>query len=286
LDKFHDARNKIIFIQETHTTPKTEKIWQNEWNNWNIIFSSADSSSRGVATFLPKNMDYEVTETMRCSHGRYVAITLIIDGNSFCLINCYAPSRDNPKEQLKWLSEIQAILLKNEASNIIIGGDLNDYFIPHLDKYRCKPKTTETEYVKAWKTLCDELNLTDIWRTLNPNRRCYTWRQGSSAARLKQSRLDYWLISTHLAYDLYNVDIKPSIRSDHSVIDIDFNKIETPTRGPSYWNFNASLLKDKDYVEKIHICYANALEKYNNIANKGLLWDLVKMEIRSTTICF
>ena len=286
LDKFHDAKNKIIFLQETHTTLRTEKIWKNEWKDWEIIFSSGDSSSRGVATFLPKNMDYEILETVISKYGRYVAISLTINSSPYCLINCYAPTIDKPREQLSWLAEIQSFLQKNEASNIIVGGDLNDYFIPHLDKYKCKPNVTPSDYVKAWKTLCDELNLTDIWRTLNPEKRCYTWRQGSSAARLKQSRLDYWLISTHLTYNLHNVDIKPSSRSDHSLIDIDFYKIEKSPRGPSYWSFNASLLKEKEYVEKINTCYNNALEKYNYLENKGLRWDLIKMEIRSTTICY
>jgi hypothetical protein len=37
----------------------------------------------------------------------------------------------------------------NSDTNIIIGGDLNDAFIPRLDKFRCKPNTMETEYVKV-----------------------------------------------------------------------------------------------------------------------------------------
>jgi hypothetical protein len=171
-------------------------------------------------------------------------------------------------------------------SNIIIGGDLNDCFIPHLDKYRCKPKTNETEYVKAWKTICEEFNIADIWRVLNPERRCYTWRQGSSASRLKQSRLDYWLVSVHLMYDLNNVDIKSSIRSDHSMIDIDFYKSDTPDRGPSFWRFNASLLKDKTYIEQIKTCLEKATEKYKDLNDTGLKWDMIKMELRSTTICY
>jgi exonuclease III len=98
----------------------------------------------------------------------------------------------------------------------------------------------ETEYVKAWKTLCTELNLVDVWRVTNPEKQSYTWRQGSSVARLKQSRLDYWLVSVHLMCELANVDIKTSIRSDHSMIDIDFFKIESTKRDPSFWRFNAA----------------------------------------------
>jgi hypothetical protein len=144
----------------------------------------------------------------------------------------------------------------------------------------------ETEYVKAWKTICEECNLADVWRILNPDIKCYTWRQGSSLATLKQSRLDYWLISVHLMYDLCNVDIKPSMRSDHSLIDIDFYKHDSPVRGPSFWRFNASLLKDSEYVEQMKLGIQKALDKYANLEDLGLRWDLMKMELRSSTICY
>ena len=156
-----------------------------------------------------------------------------------------------PKNQLKWLEHIQNILQEHGEANIIIGGDLNDCFIPSLDKYKCKPNTQPTEYVKAWLTLCNEFNLIDFWRALNPGVRRYTWRQGGSASTLKQSRLDYWLVSTHMMYNLENVDIETSLRSDHSIITIDFFKNETPERGPSFWHFNANLLRDRKYIDEI-----------------------------------
>jgi hypothetical protein len=121
---------------------------------------------------------------------------------------------------------------------------------------------------------------------LNPNKRCYTWRQGRSATTLKQSRLDYWLVSAHMTYDLQYVDINPSARSDHSLINIGFYKSTTPERGPSFWHFNANLLKDQDYVKLIKEKYATALVKYEDLEDKGLKWDLIKMELRSSTICF
>jgi exonuclease III len=286
LKKFHNADNKIIFLQETHTTTKIEPIWNKEWNNRKIIYSHGTSGSKGVAIIFPKNMNYEINDTKLSRDGRYIAVTVTINDTKFCLINGYAPNTTKLKDQLKWLSEIQTILQDNMDTNFIIGGDLNDCFIPMLDRFRCKPGTNETEYLKAWKVLCDEFNIADFWRILNPNKKSYTWRQGSSVTRLKQSRLDYWLVSVHLMYDLHNVDIKASIGSDHSLIDIDFYNCEAPKRGPSFWRFNVSLLKDKAYVEQINTGYAKAVGKYSDIEDKGLKWDLIKMELRSSTVCF
>jgi exodeoxyribonuclease-3 len=251
LKKFHNADNKIIFLQETHTTPKIVPLWNKEWNYRKIIYSHGTSGSKGVAIIFPTNMKYEIHNTILSQEGRYIAVIVTINETKFCLINGYAPNTTKLQDQLKWLAEIQTILQENMDTNFIIGGDLNDCFIPMLDRFRCKPGSGETEYVKAWKLLCDEFNLADFWRVLNPNTRCYTWRQGSSATRLKQSRLDYWLVSVHLMYELYSVDIKASTGSDHSLIDIDFYNLESPDRGPSFWRFNASLLKDKAYIQQV-----------------------------------
>jgi exonuclease III len=143
LNKFHHTGSKIIFLQETHSTDRTAALWRKNWNNREIIFSHGDSGSRGVAIVLPKNVDYKINTIVRSHNGRYVSINITFGDNTFCLINGYAPNINKPKDQLKWLSEIQKILVDNNERNIIVGGDLNDVFIPALDRYRCKPKSME-----------------------------------------------------------------------------------------------------------------------------------------------
>jgi hypothetical protein len=193
---------------------------------------------------------------------------------------------DKLQDQLAWLSKIQEILDPNSDKSIIIGGDLNDAFIPKLDKYRCKPNVVETEYIRAWKTLCNDIDLCDVWRLLNPNKQQYTWRQGGSTKTLKQSRLDYWITSNHLIYELIETSIEAGFRSDHSLINISFYKKEASERGPSYWRFNANLLNDKEYITYIKEKLTNFKIKYENELNHGLKWDLIKMEIRASTICY
>ena len=57
-------------------------------------------------------------------------------------------------------------------------------------------------------------------------------------------------------------------------------------RGPGLWKFNNSLLKDKNYLTLITESYPIISEKYANIVDKRLRWELIKMEIRSITISF
>jgi exonuclease III len=177
------------------------------------------------------------------------------------------------KEQLTWLTKIQQLIEKANDSNLILGGDLNDYFNPKLDKFNPKPNASDSDYIKAWKATCNEASLCNIWRILNPNLKRYTWRQGKSKATLRQSRLDYWLISTHMIYNLSTVDIKPGFRSDHSLINIKFQGNTTSERGPSYWRFNANLLKNCEYVDYMNNRIDEIIQKYNEEKDPGLKWS-------------
>jgi exonuclease III len=286
LKKFHNAEEKIVFLQETHTDVKNESLWMDDWGHKSIYFAHGDSRSRGTAIILPNSDDIKVNSCESDQQGRYVALNISIKNNNFFIINGYAPTSNNSALQIEWLSKIQIILEQVSDMNIILGGDLNDYFIPALDKYNANKDLAETEYIKMWKVTCDDLNLMDIWRTLNPNTRRYTWRQGKTVDTLKQSRLDYWLISTHMIYELTNVDILPGFRSDHSLIEINFKSTKETKRGPSYWRFNSKLLSNITYTTYMNNRIDEILEQHKDIEDKGLKWDVVKMEIRSSTVCF
>ena len=66
------------------------------------------------------------------------------------------------------------------------------------------------------------------------------------------SRLDYWLISNCLSDNVWNVDIIPSIKTDHSAIIIEFKDIDDRVKGPGIWKLSCSLLSDQLYVEEIN----------------------------------
>ena len=286
LKKYHKADGKIVFLQETHTDISNEADWFEDWGHKDIIFSHGNSRSKGVVIILPQSYDYVMNSKEIDPNGRYIALNLTIDTINLCVVNSYAPTSDFPDQQMQWLNKIQKILEEISDTNIIIGGDLNDYFIPNLDKYNAKPNLAETDYIKAWKATCNDINLNDVWRTLNPDTKRYTWRQGKTAANLKQSRLDYWIISTHMIYDLSKVEIEPGFRSDHSLIEINFTSRNKSKRGPSYWRFNSSLLTNSNYTNYMNNRIDEIIDKHKDIENDGLKWDVIKMEIRSSTVCF
>ena len=84
-----------------------------------------------------------------------------------------------------------------------------------------------------------------------------------------------------------NCQIVPNIFSDYSGLQLCINLEEKETkRGPGYWKFNNSLLTDKEYIELITKSVPKFVSKYEDLADKGLFWEMIKMEIRATTISF
>ena len=73
---------------------------------------------------------------------------------------------------------------------------------------------------------------------------------------------------------------------DHSQVTLLINGAKQHPRGPGYWKFNASLLEDKNFVEQVTTKIPGFINQYQGVVDKGLLWELVKMEIRAYTINF
>ena len=61
-------------------------------------------------------------------------------------------------------------------------------------------------------------------------------------------------------------------------------KILSEKRGPGLWTFNNSLGEGNEYVELIEENYAAIREKYSDLKDDRLKWELIKMEIRRLAI--
>ena len=48
LKRYHKGGDSIIMLQETHSTPNSELVWEREWGS-KIYFSHGANNARGVA---------------------------------------------------------------------------------------------------------------------------------------------------------------------------------------------------------------------------------------------
>ena len=130
--------------------------------------------------------------------------------------------------------------------------------------------------------LCHLYKQSDIWRNLNPHKQCFTWRTKSFKI---QCRLDYFLVSQELTPSTKKCDILYAPESDHSAVSIHLQSNNlNQKRGPGFWKFKTSLLKDEAYVTALKINIPIFKKKYEETHDLGLKWDLIKMEIRGFTL--
>ena len=107
----------------------------------------------------------------------------------------------------------------------------------------------------------------------------------NTRAGIVQSRLDFFLISRHLNYQISDSNLKPGFKSDHSLIKLVVDLLHTQKRGKGYWKFNNSLLHDKTYVQLIKE-ELKILATNKDIQDKCCFWDFIKCRIRTLTISY
>ena len=101
---------------------------------------------------------------------------------------------------------------------------------------------------KLLKTMMEDMQLCDIWRLRNPEKRRYSWYCKKPV--LTASRLDYFLINAGMTSSITNVEYTVCHRTDHS---LNYMCIQNDDfkRGPGTWKFNVKLLKNEMFVDKI-----------------------------------
>ncbi len=295
-DVLHFLREKkysIYCLQDVHFENNIEDQVKSEWG-LDCYFSSK-SNARGVAIFINNDFEYKICEIKHDKNGNYLALDIHIQDYKITLVNIYGPNNDTPD----FFEEVENIVTHFDNPHVIICGDWNLVMNEKLDCYNYvrvnNPKARERVL-----QMCNELHLSDPWRIQNPDVQKFTWRQHDSN---KQSRLDFFLVSSELNSNVVSCEINPGYRTDHSLIDmkLDLSKIE---RGKGYWKFNNSLLGDKEYIDLVNETIWNVVEQYavtpynfNNIKsmhpkdiqftiNDQLFFEMLLMEIRSKTISY
>lgn len=270
----------FVYLQETHSTAQDESKWINEWNS-DIIFNHGESNSKGVAILFPHNVEYKILKHTCVNAGRFLQVFVQLDKTEFILSNVYAPTKDNPSEQNEFLNNILNHLEEESSQNLILGGDFNITLNPNLDK---KGGCIEgkSKYRDNLISSIKDLNLVDIWREQNPNGMLFTFSRKNP---IILSRLDFFLIPAFLA-PLCKTSIKPSIKTDHSVITLNIKGKGFEDRGPGFWKFNSSLLEDEEFVLKTKQNILQLKEKYFFMNDKQLKWDTIKCELRGFIVKF
>ena len=229
---------------------------------------------------MPIGHDIDVQKVTVDNDGRKVILCFKHNNNEFCIMNVYSPTQDHKLEQVTFITKLQNDIMENQDKSIIIGGDLNMH-LSALDKY--STKFTQSKVSIKMKSIMEDFDLLDIWREHHPSVQRYTWRRNNP---LSQSRLDYWFVTAELSYNISSCDVKPSIKSDHSLISLTMKNTSEPSIGKGLWKFNANLLGDLDYIEYMKGKIESYKLEYADFENDSLKWEIIKMDIRNDTTAY
>ena len=100
------------------------------------------------------------------------------------MANLYAPNEDDASFFTSFFDH----LLDFNGEEIIIGGDFNLVLDVKKDKKGGLARTHQKS-LKVINAFCEDLNLSDVWRVLNPDLSKFTWRQRKPEIH---SRLDFF----------------------------------------------------------------------------------------------
>lgn len=256
-DLFDFMRNKnwnIILLQESHLLTKDENYIRSNWG-YELILCGVDTNKNGVAILFNNNFEYKVLDVKRDPLGCYVALSIEFLKKKYTLINVYGPSCGDKPD---FFDNICDCIDFFQNDLIIVGGDWNCYLDKNLDTRNYASSASRPNSRKKILEIMSTYELYDVFREMYPEERKYTWRRFNS---VKQSRLDYFLVSEALLNDIYDVCIDPGYRSDHSFVVLSLNK-ECLVRDRPFWKFNNGLLKDMDYVQEIKKIISDVKKQY------------------------
>ena len=268
----HLNRFDIIFLQETYSDPSLEDVWRAEWGG-EILFAHGSKHSKGVMILFKPSLNVDFLEITVDKNGRFLVANININQDNLCLVNIYAPNDQN--QQVNFFDKIIDPIRRSSTNNILLGGDFNCPFT-EVDKVGGRDILRKKRTIQAIQDFCNSFDLVDVWGTQHPHKKRYSWENGSGKIKC---RLDFWLISKQLLTRVTETDISAYYDSDHSPVTISLTAEDQGVpRGPGFWKFNNSLLENEEFVTKLKFLILNAKEKYREVTDKRLFWEMIKME--------
>ena len=161
-------------------------------------------------------LDCKIEKAIADKDGRYIVADIFFNQTRIVLVNIYAPN--DQTQQVLFFKRLQQHLEPFADEHIVVGGDFN-CALTEKDKKGGNPVSKKASVIKEINQLCYTYNLTDVWRSLNPDLKSFTWRNKSFKI---QCGLDYFLVFQDLCRLATSCKIVHAAETDHSEIPIHF----------------------------------------------------------------
>ncbi len=275
LNRIKQMKSNRIFLQETHLTKsdisKVIKRWPGQ-----VHSACFTSQSRGVMILIHKSVPFQLIKKYIDPSGRYIILNGTIVSLQINLICIYGPNNDDPAfYQNLFLS------LSSYSGQYIIGGDFNCVPDPSQDRSTgCDTSHQQTR--KIIKEFMVDLNLTDIWRHLNPNKKDYSC---FSSTHKTHSRIDYFLTSNGLLSKMKKCWYDGILLSDHAPVSL-ITQISDKIFSPPRFRFQSKWLQYSDFVEFLDGKIDDYFSLNTNQTSASIKWEAFKAYIRGEIISY
>ena len=218
-------------MQETKAHPEQLSKALLEVSGYTAYWNQAEKKGySGVVVYSrikPDNVEYGFGNKLFDQEGR----VLILEYQSFFLINVYFPNGNSSGERLKfkldfYLEFFEYIRkLQNKNKNIIVCGDLNTAH-NEIDLARPKENIKNSGFLPEERALIDqfiELGFVDSFRFMHNDTVAYSWWDYKTQARQRDVgwRLDYFFVNDAASGSLVDAFIlKDVFGSDHCPVGI------------------------------------------------------------------
>lgn len=269
-----------VLLQETHSCASDATYWTTQWGD-KILYSHGSNRSGGVAICFNK-CPGSVISHKADDNGHWLIAVIQMENAYIILANVYGYNNITQNKNL--LQEISEIISQYKTfyhtELILFGGDFNLAPDDYLDRY--PTKFTDTHYNATLLELCNTFSLIDIWRSINPNLRQYSWIKPNGSVR---SRIDLWLATPDLAALASDVTISNAPLTDHCLLFLNLKPQIRSNKRNVYWKFNADLLKKQNYCDTVKDLLSEI--KYDvTIGNYCCRWEYFKFKVRQISIQF
>ena len=267
----------IIFRRETYCKLNFMKSFNNLWKG-KILHSVTDSvHSRGVCFMFKNNLNVEILNTKSCDMGHLLLVNIKVNEEIITLVNIYAPNSETDRTSFygkvdKWITDYSL-----NVNNVVIAGDFNCCL---LDSDRQPPTHLKDKSRKRLTELIEHNSLLDAKQQSNNLNNGFTFIDKQHGTK---SRLDYIFVSQNKYTKINSKVVESFDKIDHKLViaELTFNFYK---RGPNYWKFNSSLLKDKEYCQYIIKAINECIDKYNSSLNSQQLWEMIKVSVKECTV--
>uniref|UniRef100_A0A8C0RHN3 RNA-directed DNA polymerase n=1 Tax=Canis lupus familiaris TaxID=9615 RepID=A0A8C0RHN3_CANLF len=263
----------ICCLQETHFRQKD--TYSLKIKGWRTIYhSNGPQKKAGVAILISDKLKFTPKTVVRDEEGHYIILKGSIQQEDLTILNIYAPNVG----AAKYINQLLTKVKKYLDNNTLILGDFN----LALSILNRSSKHNISKETRALNDTLDQMDFTDIYRTLHPNSTEYTF---FSSAHGTFSRIDHILGHKSGLNRYQKIGIIPCIFSDHNALKLELNHNKKFGRTSNTWRLRTILLKDERVNQEIKEELKRFMEtNENEDTTVQNLWDAAKAVLRGKYI--